>query len=168
VIITAAILVLFPLLMAYAALSDMLTMTIPNEVSLALVAGFTVVAIAGGLSVQAIAFHAGAGALVLAIAFALFAFGWIGGGDAKLVAATSLWLGFGALAEYLFITSLFGGVLTAAVLLARATPVPAFALGWEWLERLRNARSVPYGIALGASALIVYPHCEIWSLALAR
>jgi len=42
------ILVLFPLLMAYAAASDLLTMTISNRVSMALVAGFVAVALASG------------------------------------------------------------------------------------------------------------------------
>lgn len=163
----ALLLVVFPALMAYAAVSDLLTMTIPNKLSLALVAGFAALALGGGLPLEAIALHAGAGALVLAVGFALFAFGWIGGGDAKLAAATALWLGFGTLPEYLFIASLAGGVLTLAVLAARA-PLPAFALGWQWLERIRQARTVPYGIALAASALVVYPHCEIWAVALAR
>jgi prepilin peptidase CpaA len=166
--ILTSLLVVFPALMAYAAASDLLTMTIPNKLSLALVAGFAVLALAGGLSLQAIAMHAGAGAVVLAGSFALFACGWIGGGDAKLAAATSLWLGFGALPEYLFVTSICGGVLTLVIMAARCAPVPAFALGWRWLERIRTVRTVPYGIALAAAALVVYPHCEIWVAALAR
>jgi prepilin peptidase CpaA len=166
--ILTSLLVVFPALMAYAAASDLLTMTIPNKLSLALVAGFAVLALAGGLSLQAIAMHAGAGAVVLAGSFALFACGWIGGGDAKLAAATGLWLGFGALPEYLFLTSICGGVLTLVVMAARGAPVPTFALGWQWLERIRTARTVPYGIALAAAALMVYPHCEIWAAALAR
>jgi prepilin peptidase CpaA len=154
--------------MAYAAASDLLTMTIPNKLSLALIAGFAVLALAGGLSLQAVVLHAGAGAVVLAGSFALFACGWIGGGDAKLAAAISLWLGFGSLPEYLFLTSIWGGVLTVVIMAARCAPVPAFALGWRWLERIRTARTVPYGIALAVAAVIVYPHCEIWAAALAR
>jgi prepilin peptidase CpaA len=163
-----SLLVVFPALMAYAAASDLLTMTIPNKLSLALVAGFVVLALVAGLPLQAIVLHAGAGAAVLAGSFALFACGWIGGGDAKLAAATGLWLGFGALPEYLFLTSICGGVLTLVIMAARRAPVPAFTLGWQWLERIRTARTVPYGIALAAAALMVYPHCEIWAAALAR
>jgi prepilin peptidase CpaA len=160
-------LIIFPALMAYAAASDLLTMTIPNKLSLVLVIGFAALALGGGLSVEAIALHVGAGALVLIIGFLLFACGWIGGGDAKLAAVTSLWLGFGNLLDYFFIASIGGGVLTLIVLLARSAPLPVFALGWRWLERIRMARKVPYGIALAASALIVYPHCEIWAAAIA-
>jgi prepilin peptidase CpaA len=163
----AIVLIVFPVLMAYAGVSDLLTMTIPNKLSLALAAVFSVLAAGGALSLDAIALHVAAGALVLAIGCALFACGWIGGGDAKLAAVTSLWLGFGNLLDYFFIASVGGGVLTLIVLVARGAPLPVFALGWRWLERIRMARKVPYGIALAASALIVYPHCEIWAAALA-
>ena len=54
---------------------------------------------------QAILLHVAAGAAVLAVTFALFAFGWIGGGDAKLAAATALWLGFDTLPDYLMLAA---------------------------------------------------------------
>jgi prepilin peptidase CpaA len=163
------LLVLFPVLMAYAAASDLLTMTIPNRLSLALIAGFVLLACVGGLGTHAVLLHLAAGGAVLAVTFAMFAFGWIGGGDAKLAAATALWLGFGSLADYLFIATLAGGVLTLGILALRALPLPGFALGWAWLSRMHDRRSgVPYGIALAAAALAVYPQSEIWTAALAR
>src|SRR5207342_1612468 len=82
-------LLLFPALMAFAAASDLLNMTISNRISLALVGGFAVLAVVCGLSPQTIAAHAAAGLLVLAIGFALFARGLVGGGDAKLAAAAA-------------------------------------------------------------------------------
>lgn len=164
-----ALLLAFPALMAYAAASDLLTMTIPNKLALALVASFAVFAIWAGLSPAAIAMHVGAAAVVLVVSFCLFALGWVGGGDAKLVAATALWLGFGTLMEYLVLASVAGGVLTLGVLLLRGWPLPIFAMKWRWLNRLQDAKSgVPYGIALAAAALFVYPHSEIWTAALAR
>src|SRR3954451_24241235 len=93
-VIEAALLLVFPGLMAYAAASDLLTMTIPNRRSLALVAAFALFAVASGVSAEAMLLHLAAGAVVLAGTFAMFAFGWIGGGDAKLAAVTALWLGF--------------------------------------------------------------------------
>ena len=162
-------LVIFPALMAYAAASDLLTMTIPNRLSLALVAGFVLLAGLGGLTPEAFLLHLTAGALVLFATFAFFAFGWIGGGDAKLAAATALWLGFGVLSEYLFVAALAGGFLTLAILAMRQVPLPSFALGWPWLLRLHDrATGVPYGIALAAAALAVYPQSEIWTAALSR
>jgi prepilin peptidase CpaA len=158
-----AALMVFPALMAYAAASDLLTMTIPNKVSLALVLCFAVFAAGSGLPWQVVAMHAAAGALVLTVSFAMFACGWIGGGDAKLAAATALWLGFNTLMEYLLISTLAGGLLTLAILCLRGWPLPLFALRWEWLSRLHDKRSgVPYGIALAGAALVVYPHSPIW------
>jgi prepilin peptidase CpaA len=163
------LLVLFPVLMAYAAASDLLTMTIPNQLSLALVASFLVLAFIGGLAPQAILLHVLAGGVVLAGTFAMFAFGWIGGGDAKLAAATALWLGFNLLPDYLFTAALGGGVLTLAILGLRALPLPRFALGWAWLCRMHDRQSgVPYGIALAGAALAVYPQSEVWTAALAH
>ncbi|MGH6664478.1 MAG: A24 family peptidase, partial [Pseudolabrys sp.] len=100
-------LLLFPALMAFAASSDLLTMTISNRISLALTGGFAVLALATGMGLPAIGMHLAAAALVLTIAFTCFAFGWIGGGDAKLAAATALWFGFDYLLDYLVYASLF-------------------------------------------------------------
>ena len=68
--------------------------------------------------------HAGAAAAVLAVVFVFFACGWIGGGDAKLAAATVLWLGFAHLVDYLLYASLLGGALTVLIIQFRAVPLP--------------------------------------------
>lgn len=151
-------LLLFPALMAFAASSDLFTMTISNRVSLALIAGFAVMALAAGMSSHDVLTHIGAGAAVLAVTFIFFSRGWIGGGDAKLAAATALWLGFDQLMNYLLYASLFGGVLTFLVIRFRLMPLPAALSGQDWVKRLhRMDAGVPYGIALAASALLVYP-----------
>jgi prepilin peptidase CpaA len=151
-------LVLFPAIMAFAASSDLLTMTISNRVSLILVGGFVVLAVATGISFSDALAHVGAGALILVIAFACFCRGWIGGGDAKLAAATALWLGFDHLLTYLLYASLFGGALTLLLIQFRMLPLPAPLAGQAWLQRLHQKDAgVPYGIALAAAALCVYP-----------
>jgi len=161
-------LTLFPAMMAFAASSDLLTMTIANRVSLVLVAGFGLLAALIGMSLTAMLAHAGASALVLAVVFLFFARGWIGGGDAKLAAATALWFGFAHLADYLFYASLFGGALTLAIIQFRAMPLPQAFVGRDWAERLhRSDGGVPYGIALAAAALLVYPQTE-WMAAIIR
>lgn len=160
-------LTLFPATMAFAAASDLLTMTIANRISLILVAGFAVVAVLGGLSGSALLWHLAAGAAVLAAAFLCFACRWVGGGDAKLAAATVLWLGFGNLFDYLIYASILGGALTLLILLFRTVPMPAILAGSEWAERLHHHNAgIPYGIALAAAALIVYPQSE-WIVRLA-
>jgi prepilin peptidase CpaA len=161
-ILTEAItLTLFPAMMAFAASSDLFTMTIANRVSLILIAGFGLLAILTGMSVHDALLHVGAGALVLVVAFALFSFGWIGGGDAKLAAATALWFGFNHLFDYLIYSSILGGALTLLLIQFRMFPLPHVLVGRDWIERLhRRGGGIPYGIALAAAALLVYPHTE--------
>jgi prepilin peptidase CpaA len=159
-------LMLFPALMAFAASSDLVTMTISNRVSLILVGGFFVMALIIGMNPSIVLSHMAAAAVVLVVAFVCFARGWIGGGDAKLAAATALWLGFDHLMPYLVYASLFGGVLTLVLLQLRALPLPALLAGQAWAQRLHSKDAgVPYGIALAAAALVVYPD-TLWMKAI--
>jgi prepilin peptidase CpaA len=160
-ILDIARLLLFPALMAFAAASDLLTMTISNRVSLALAAGFLALAVLSGMGFYDILAHVGAGAAVLTAAFACFAMGWIGGGDAKVAAAAALWFGFGDLLNYLVYASLFGGVLTLLLLQFRQWPLPYPLAGQAWLLKLHAKDSgIPYGIALAIGALLIYPETD--------
>jgi prepilin peptidase CpaA len=151
-------LLLFPALMAFAASSDLLTMTISNRLSLALAGGFFLLTLVTGMGFYAFGMHLAAASLVLVTAFIFFSRGWIGGGDAKLAAATALWFGFDHLLDYMIYASLFGGALTLAILQFRKLPLPAFLARQHWITRLHeHGGGVPYGIALAAAALIVYP-----------
>jgi prepilin peptidase CpaA len=155
-------LLLFPALMAFAASSDLFTMTISNKVSLALAAGFLVMSLAVGMGPAEIGMHVAAAAVVLVVAFAFFTQGWVGGGDAKLAAAASLWFGFDHLLQYLLDAALLGGVLTFALINFRLLPLPPYIERFAWVARLHEKKGgIPYGIALAAAALIVYPD-TIW------
>jgi len=159
-------LTLFPALMAFAASSDLLTMTISNRVSMILMAGFFALALVNGMSTSDMLFHIAASGVVLLVAFGLFTQGWIGGGDAKLAASTALWLGFGHLLPYLAYASLFGGALTLALIQFRMAPLPSWLAGHEWVQRLHSKDGgVPYGIALAAAALTIYPETQ-WMAAI--
>ena len=160
-ILDIARLLLFPALMAFAAASDLFTMTISNRVSLTLAAGFLALAVPSGMGLYDILSHLGAGAAVLVVAFVCFAKGWVGGGDAKVAAGAALWFGFGHLMNYLVYTSLFGGVLTLLLLQFRQWPLPYALAGQTWLLRLHAKESgIPYGIALAIGALMIYPETE--------
>ena len=160
-ILDLARLLLFPALMAFAAASDLFTMTISNRVSLALLAGFLVLAVLTGMGLHDILLHVGAGAAVLAIAFTCFAMGWVGGGDAKVASAAALWFGFGHLLDYLLYASLFGGALTLLLLQFRQWPLPYPLAGQAWLLKLHAKESgIPYGIALAIGALMIYPETD--------
>ena len=154
-------LMLFPALMAFAAASDLFTMTISNRVSLALAAGFLILALLSGMELHDLLSHVGAGAAVLAVAFACFAMGWVGGGDAKVAAGAALWFGFGHLLDYLVCASLFGGALTLLLLQFRQWPLPSPLAAQAWLLKLHAKESgIPYGIALAIGALMIYPETE--------
>ncbi|MBN8987716.1 MAG: prepilin peptidase [Rhizobiales bacterium] len=160
-ILDIARLMLFPALMAFVAASDLLTMTISNRISLALVAGFLALAAFSGMGLHDFLMHLGAGAIVLVVAFACFAIGQVGGGDAKIAACVALWFGFGHILEFLLFASLFGGALTLLLLQLRQWPLPQLLNGQTWLLRLHDKRSrVPYGIALAFGALMVYPETD--------
>jgi prepilin peptidase CpaA len=160
-ILDIARLLLFPALMAFAAASDLFTMTIPNRISLALAGGFLGLALLSGMSVPDILSHLGAGASVLALAFTCFALGWIGGGDAKIAAGAALWFGFDHLLDYLLYASLVGGALTLLLLQFRQWPLP-YSLGSQaWLLKLHDKQTgIPYGIALAIGALLIYPETD--------
>jgi prepilin peptidase CpaA len=152
-------LLLFPAMMAFAASSDLLTMTISNRVSLILVGSFFVLALIWGMQPTEIGIHVGTALAVLVVSFTFFARGWIGGGDAKLAATTALWLGFDQLLNYLIFASLFGGILTFAIMRFRLMPLPRALANQEWAKRLhRMDEGVPYGIALALAALMIYPN----------
>ncbi|MGI9387741.1 MAG: A24 family peptidase [Methyloligellaceae bacterium] len=152
------LLIIFPGAMAFAAAMDLITMTIPNRVSIVLVAAFFVLAPLAGLGLQDMSLHIAAGCVTLVVGFVFFSRGWMGGGDAKLCAAAALWLGFEHLITFALVSALLGGALTLALLFLRKFPLPLSLVGQTWIVRLHNVQEgIPYGIALGAAGLIVYP-----------
>lgn len=153
----AAVMVLFPLLVAYAAATDFLTMTIANRVSILLIAAFVILAPFAGLGWEDLAWHLAAASVVFAVGLGCFAAGWMGGGDVKFASAVALWLGWAHVLEFTTLFSLYGGILTLFVLGADKVlaPVPLLKVGF--LSEFSRHRHVPYGLALAAAALQIYP-----------
>ena len=157
------VLLVFPLAMAYAAVMDFFTMTIPNRVSLALVAGFLAAAILAGMEWLDILKHFGVGLAVLVVAIGFFSQGWLGGGDAKLLAAGALWFGFNQVVDYIFLVTLFGGLLSLLFMSFRGFVPPVMIAGRDWAERLHDKKSgIPYGVALAAAGLWLYPKSDVF------
>ncbi len=149
----------FPVLVIVGALSDAATYTIPNRISLALIVLFPVTALACGLPLSAIGMNLAVGVAGLLIGMLLFALRWIGGGDAKLFAASALWLGLTPALSFVSFTAIAGGVLAASLLALRSAPVRAMVpQGPAWFERLsKPGESVPYGLAIAVGALAAFP-----------
>ena len=164
----AAIFVIFPFCMLFAAISDMLSMTIANRVSLILVVSFAVIAPLTGMDWATYGMHFAAGGLVLAVTFAIFAIGGMGGGDAKLLTGTAVWMGLGwNLLEYLVLGSVLGGLLTLLILRYRGSPVAIFTGGNMFLRHFADEKAgVPYGLALGVAGLLTFPQTALvqWAL----
>lgn len=164
------LLLVFPAAMAFAGAMDLLTMTIPNRISIVLVATFAVVAVYSGMPVGTLVnAHIAVGGAVLVAGIVMFAVGWMGGGDAKLLAAGALWFGYGQLPEFLFLVSVLGGVL-ALVILAYRHMVPAVVMVPPvpvWAQNLHVGGSgIPYGIAIAGASLILYPKSSWFTMLL--
>jgi len=157
----------FPALVLVAAAKDLTSYTIPNWISIALGAAFVPAAAAAwasGASLPDLALCLGVGVGALIVGVVMFTFGWIGGGDAKLFAACALWLGWSALAPFLFWTAIAGGVLSMLLLAFRRRSAVS-ADGW-YGKLMTHGAPVPYGLAICAGALAAFPHSALAQLVL--
>lgn len=155
----------FAALILAAAAFDIATMEIPDWISIALVALFPVAALAGGFSFAEAGFHAACGAMALLVVFAMFHFGLMGGGDGKLIAAAAIWLGAIAMPSFIVWTTIAGGLLAIAALLARKA-APASAGHPAFLARLlRPQGGIPYAVAIAVGALAALPQTALYRAA---
>lgn len=155
----AAMTAIFALAMVTAMITDLTSMTIRNRVSIGLTLDFVLLAPLLGLSLSDYAWHLAVGAITLILTFSLFCLRAMGGGDAKLIAATALWFGPNiSLMDYLVMVSILGGVLTLTIILYRMIPRPLLANRYAFMGTLaRKDVGIPYGIALGAAGLWTFP-----------
>lgn len=87
-------------------------------------------------------------ALVLGIGTLLFARGWMGGGDVKLLAACALWFDLDTGWKMLVAVAIAGGIESLIIMLLRLLPWPESArrrIAW-----LRTDEALPYGVAIAA------------------
>jgi prepilin peptidase CpaA len=156
---------LFPGLMVVAAFADLLSMTIPNWLTIALAAGFFIVAALIGLEWADISVHIAVAIGAFALSLTLFWLGWIAGGDVKLFVATSLWVGPQWIVAYSLYASVFGMILALILLFLRALRLPSMLMSQGWLVRLHNPEEgIPYGIALAGAGLLIYPSAPFMSV----
>lgn len=131
-----------------AAWHDLRRLQIPDRFALTIVAAFVVAAV--GQPVAPTVAAVLVGTAMFAGGAALFARGWMGGGDVKLLAAIAVWAGPGGLVTLLQVTAFAGAGLALAMLirLRRRTPD-----GWQMQAPL--AAPMPFGVAIAAGGLAV-------------
>ncbi|MEL6299195.1 MAG: prepilin peptidase [Pseudomonadota bacterium] len=152
------VLLAFPAAMTFAGFTDMVTMTIPNKLTMFLLAAFLVAAVAVRMPLEQFAVHMAVGGVMLIVMMTLFAFNLLGGGDAKLIVAASLWIGFEHLTMFMFYVALLGGVLSLGILFYRSIMPPTWLARQDWALRLHGQGSgVPYGLAIGGAGLLMFP-----------
>lgn len=137
-----------------AAVGDARTLRITNSMSGSIFGLFAVYALISLTPAQTAA-ALGLASLTLVIGFAAFTRGWLGGGDAKLLAVCMAWAGVPYACEFLAVTGLAGGV----VALALGSPSIAGVIsplrrGWPGTAAEQRA-SMPYGVAIAAGAVAV-------------
>ena len=155
----------YPCCLLWASWTDATTMTIPNRLNLILAAAFVPVAllVTTPLSLADWGWHIGLALGGLVLGMICFALRFMGGGDAKLIAAAALWFdktGFFALLVY---TALAGGVLTLGLLAARKTFWFYAPKAPAWLQKhLEPKGDIPYGIAICVGGLFAIVHGDLW------
>ena len=149
-------------LFAVIAYSDVRSRRISNPLSLA-IAILGLVRIVLAYDAVAAAQTVAAASITFAATFLLFWRGAIGGGDAKLIAATVLLIGSHGLLRFLFLMSICGGVLALTTLAQDQFRVRHWhshqarkALGTETTNRITETTNttVPYGVAVAAAGVI--------------
>jgi prepilin peptidase CpaA len=153
-------------LLIFAAAADIARYTIPNWVSLALGGVFVIAAAFTQTPLAQIGAHLAFGFGVLVVGFFLFQAGVFGGGDAKLLAAASVWTGFAAFPTFLFWTALAGGALALALLAARQFVKQGDAQPPFVNQLLTKAQGIPYGVAIMTGGLIAIPTLPLFTTAL--
>ncbi|QNQ07995.1 prepilin peptidase [Sphingomonas alpina] len=98
---------------------------------------------ANGLAVWPdMAMQFGMALAVFALFCAAFHFGWMGGGDVKMIGALALWFPFVPLVSMLIIMSLVGGVLTVVLMIEQR------------VRKKPGSPEIPYGVAIAIAALL--------------
>ncbi len=129
-------------LLVAAAVSDLKTREIPHLIVIAAALLAIPFWWAGGLALWPdVALQVGVALLVFAVFAGMFACGWMGGGDVKLLGALALWLPWQAVILMLVIMSFAGGLLTIATLI------------WSRIRNPSATPEIPYGVAIAFAGL---------------
>ena len=147
-----------PIMLMCAGIGDVLTYRIPNWLTGLIAVSFLPVALILAMPFDLFINHMATGAALLVAGFGLFALGAFGGGDAKLMAAAGLWMGWPAAMQFLVYTAFAGGILAIAVAAFASTQIELENRGKTRLRALLDSKpDVPYGLALAVGAILALP-----------
>jgi prepilin peptidase CpaA len=153
----------FAAVMAVAAFEDFRRLVIPNLLPIVLCALWPVY-FAFAPSFYGALTSIGCALAVFLVGAVLFARGWLGGGDVKLLSAATLWAGPAGTPALLMLTGVLGGALALFLLMPFGSQIAMAVralLGQPSPSTERGlATPVPYGVAIAGAALIVIlsPH----------
>jgi prepilin peptidase CpaA len=89
-----------------------------------------------------VAWQVGIAVGVFALFVGAFHFGWMGGGDVKMIGALALWLPGPTLLFMLMVMSIIGGVLTLIMMFD------------HWRRKAPGAVETPYGVAIAMASML--------------
>ena len=152
----------FGVVMAAAAVEDFRRLVIPNLLPILLVVLWPVYFASVGPSLYGALASVGCALAVFIGGAILFARGYLGGGDVKLLTAATLWAGPAGTPELLLLTAVLGGALALFFLMPFGMQIAAAARGMLGQPPIATERGlampVPYGVAIAGAALIVTLH----------
>lgn len=156
----------FPASLLIAAMNDLYEYKIPNWVSAVLFCAYFAAGVGLGAPASMLLEGFLFSCAALVVGFALFAGKFLGGGDAKLIAACAPWIGPAALAPFLINTAFAGGAFAIALLMFRKTPaLPVYAHA-PWLMRLhQRPKDIPYAVAIAIGGLLSFSQTQLFQLA---
>ncbi|HZF43562.1 MAG TPA: prepilin peptidase [Sphingomonadaceae bacterium] len=129
-------------LLVWAAVGDIRTFNIPNELNAAIALGAPLFWWAADIPVWPDgALRVGVALIVFAVLAGAFWLGMMGGGDVKMAAAVLLWFPVEVTFAFLMIMSLAGGAVTLAALIRHR------------VARREGRPEVPYGVAISFAGL---------------
>ena len=139
-----ALLATLAFLLLWAAATDLRSRTIANRLNMAIALLAPAYWWASGLAIWPdMAVQLALCACVFAVFAFMFAMGWMGGGDVKLLAALALWLPLYSMVQLLVAMSLLGGLLTLAV------------IALHRVRKIKTSPEIPYGVAIACAGLWV-------------
>ncbi len=159
-------LAILPVLMIVAALSDVASLRIPNWLTGLTAILFFPMAFLTGMPLAEFGWHLLAGVILFFVGYAIFAVGFFGGGDAKLMAAAGLWFGTSQTMPFLIVTVMAGGVMAVSyglwsifvMMVDFHVADKADGTPRGFVTRLKQTMpQLPYGFALAVGAIVAFP-----------